>query len=245
MGTKDHWCRACHGRDLRHVGQKDGYDLLRCADCATVIVDPYPSDAELHAFYQNYMFTGSYLRKLDRKLKRGRGRVKRMLRHKPVGKRFLDIGCSVGTVCEAAHQLGLEPHGIDLDAVAIGHAKELFGTHARFESAPIAELAQRGDQYDMVYMSEVIEHVNDPEGFMENVAKVLVPGGMLYLTAPDGAHRAVPKDFATWGMVSPPNHLTFFSRKGIRQLLARHGLQVQGFSPAFKPGLKLIAYKAA
>ncbi len=245
MSAKEHWCRACHGRDLSQVGQKDGYGLWRCATCATVIVDPYPNDDELNEFYQSYMLTGSYLNKLDRKLKRGRGRVKLMLRHKPVGKRFLEIGCSVGTVCEAAHQLGLQPHGIDLDADAVGKAKELFGNHATFESLPIGALAQRGDQYDMVYMSEVVEHVNDPEAFINDVAKVMAPGAMLYLTAPDGAHYGVPKDFATWNMVNPPNHLTYFSRKGIRQLLARHGLLVSKFRPAFKPGLKLIAYKVA
>lgn len=245
MDTNDHWCRACHGRTLTNIGQKDGFNLLRCRDCATVIVDPYPTDDELNAFYQNYMLTGSYLKKLDRKLARGRGRVKRMLRHKTVGKRFLDIGCSVGTVCAAAHQLGLKPHGIDLDADAVGHARKLFGPHATFEAAPIAALAARGEQYDMIYMSEVVEHVNDPDAFMGHVAQVLAPGGMLYLTAPDGAHFGVPKDFASWGMVNPPNHLTFFSRKGIRQLLMRHGLRIQGFSIAFKPGLKLIAFKEA
>jgi hypothetical protein len=45
-------------------------------------------------------------------------------------------------------------------------------------------------------------------------------------------------------MVCPPNHLTYFSRGGMGCLLARHGLTVEGYQLAMKPGLKVFARKA-
>jgi hypothetical protein len=45
-------------------------------------------------------------------------------------------------------------------------------------------------------------------------------------------------------MVCPPEHLTWFSRAGITQLLARHGLKAEKFQLALKPGLKVFARKA-
>ena len=239
------WCRGCLGRQLTQVGEKDGFALMRCHDCGTTVVDPYPSNAELAEYYAGYKLTGSYLRKQDRKFKRGLGRVKKMLSVGGSGKKFLDIGCSIGAVTAAASSLGLEAHGIDIDAPTLQIAKEQYGDKATFEYISVEELAARGDRFDMVYMSEVIEHVNNPEEFMAAIATLLNKGGLLYLTAPDAGHFGVPKNFADWNMVTPPNHLTYFTRDGIKRLLERHGLKIKKFQIALKPGLKLFAHKAA
>lgn len=236
-------CRGCLGRGLLPVGHKDGFDLLRCIDCKTVIVNPYPGDDELAQFYKNYFMTGNYQSKKDSKIRRGLGRVKRMLRANPPGKKFLDIGCSIGCVVEAAQRLGLASKGIDLDSDAIEAACLRIGAACAFEAVPVQALAARGEKFDMVYISEVVEHVNAPEEFIAAVAQVMNPGGVLYLTAPDGGHFAVPKNFSGWKMVTPPNHLTWFSRDGITRLLTRHGLTVEKFQIAIKPGLKVFARK--
>lgn len=241
---EDAWCRGCKGANLAKVGEKDGFALMRCADCKTVVVNPYPADAELMEYYQQYRKTGEYLGKKDSKLRRAQGRVKSILSQKPPGKKFLDVGCSVGFVVVSATDMGCEATGIDIDADVINIANREFAGKGRFEAIAVQDLAARGDKFDMVYSSEVVEHVRDPEDFIAAISKVMNPGAVLYLTAPDGAHFRVPKDFSSWGMVCPPEHLTFFSRKGITQLLARHGLKVEKFQLAFKPGLKVFARKA-
>jgi SAM-dependent methyltransferase len=241
----DAWCRACEGRNLSQIGEKDGFALMRCADCKTVVVNPYPTDAELMEFYRDYGKTTDYLRKKDSKVRRSLGRVKLIMDQGVPGDRFLDVGCSVGYVVEAASRMGLRGHGIDIDPVAIDIARKNFGSAGEFETIAIEDLAARGDKFDMVYASEVVEHVRDPESFIRSIAAVMSPDAILYLTCPDGAHFTVPRNFANWPMVCPPNHLTYFSRKGMTKLLARHGLTVEKFRPAFKPGIKVIARKPA
>ncbi|MDD9900979.1 MAG: class I SAM-dependent methyltransferase [Alphaproteobacteria bacterium] len=236
-------CRGCLGGDLSLIGHKDGFDLLRCADCKTVIAGPLPSEEELARYYYSHGKTSDYLRKRDAKIRRGLHRVKKILRARPPGRKFLDIGCNIGFTVEAAHQLGLEAYGIDIDTDAIEQARLHYPAAGRFEAVPVEDYATRGDTFDMIYMSEVVEHVRDPDTFIAAVAKLLRPGGVLYITAPDGAHFAVPRDFASWGMVCPPQHLTFFSRTGMKKLLARHGLDIRSFSIAFKPGIKALARK--
>lgn len=238
--VQDH-CRGCLGADLKRAGEKDGFFLWRCGACGTVQVDPCPSEAELAAFYSGYAKTGSYLRKKDSKLRRSAGRVRRMLKARPPGKKFLDVGCSVGYMAAAAAGLGCEAHGIDIDSTALDIARKNF--KGVFEHISIRDLAARGDTFDMVYMCEVIEHVPDPDGFIAATAKVMAPGAILYITAPDAGHFGVPKKFTDWNMVCPPEHLTYFTRKGMISLLARHGLDVETFQIAFKPGMKAIARK--
>ncbi len=237
------FCRACLAPVSEAIGEKDGYALLRCGDCGTVVVDPWPTDAELDAYYRDYRKTGEYMRKRDSKIRRGRGRIKRMLKAKPPGKRFLDVGCNVGFMIVGAKNAGLEATGIDIDESAIAIAKKEFGDAGSFECIPVQDMAARGDEYDMIYCNEVVEHVPDPDDFIKAVSKLLAPGGILYITAPDGGHRAVPKDFASWGMVCPPEHLSYFTRKGMETLLGRHGLDIRKYAVSFKPGIKAIAVK--
>lgn len=240
---KINWCRGCLATDLSQIGEKDGFRFLRCTACGTTVTDPYPSDEELAAYYESYQQTGNYLKKQQRKFNRGLGRVKRMLKAKSSGKKFLDIGCSIGAVTAAAASLGLDAHGIDIDEPTIRIAQEQYGDKAKFEFISVEALAARGDKFDMIYMSEVIEHVNNPEMFVEAISTLLNSGGLLYLTAPDGGHFGVPKKFTDWGMVTPPNHLTYFTRGGLTKLLARHNIVVKKFQIALKPGMKVFAYK--
>lgn len=236
-------CKACLAPVSEKIGRKDKYDLLRCNQCRTVTVDPWPTVAELQAHYQNYFKTGHYLKKKDSKIRRVSKRLRRIMGFDPPGKRFLDVGCSVGFSIPAAQKLGLEPKGIDLDAATLDAGRAAFGGQY-FEQISIEDLAARGDRFDIAYANEVIEHVSDPESFVRAVARTLVSGGVFYVTCPDGGHRRVPKDFAQWDMVIPPDHLTYFSREGLTALLARHGLKVRKFQWSFKPGIKAIAVKS-
>ena len=243
QGTKP-YCRGCLAEVSKKIGEKDKYDLLRCENCGTVVVDPWPTVEELNAHYQNYFKTGDYMRKRTSKLRRSRKRVMRMINMKPPGKRFLDIGCSVGFMIQAAHDCGLEALGIDIDGTALEIAEKEFGDAGTYQQISAEELAETGIQFDMIYANDVIEHVPDPESFVAAVSKLLSPGGVFYVTAPDGARPLVPKDFASWGMVIPPDHLTYFSRKGMRQLLERHDLRVKKFQLSIKPGMKVLATTA-
>jgi len=140
-------------------------------------------------------------------------------------------------------ELGLEAKGIDIDSEVIASATEAFGPH--FEKISIQDLAARGDKFDMVYANEVIEHLPEPESFIAAVSEALVPGGFFYVTCPDGGHPRVPRDFASWPMVCPPDHLTFFSRAGLEKLFARHGFQIKKYQISFKPGIKAMFVKVA
>lgn len=238
------FCRGCLSESLQKIGEKDRFDLMRCTSCGTVVVSPWPTIEELNDYYQEYK-TGSdgYLRKRDSKLRRARKRIARIIAENPPGKRFLDIGCSVGLTVAAAHDLGLDAMGIDIDATAVEVAGTEFPEAGGFQQLSVEDLAETGVEFDIVYASEVIEHVPDPESFVRSIATLLSKGGIAYLTMPDGGHFMLPKDFATWNMVVPPEHLTFFTRKGITALLARHGLKIRRFQISFKPGIKLLAVK--
>lgn len=236
-------CKACSAVIAadRKIGEKNGYALMRCAGCGTVVVDPWPTLDQLIDFYQSYKGTTDYRKKQVRKIQRAERRLRKVARYAP-GKRLLDVGSNYGFTVKAGMNLGLAAHGIDIDATAVAASIESFGPY--YETIAVQDYAvAHPASADMVYTAEVVEHVHDPDSFIAAIAAVLAPNGVLYLTTPDSGHFRVPKDFASWHNVMPPEHITLFTRKGMKTLLGRHGLEVEKFFFAFKDGMRLIARK--
>ncbi len=208
---------------------------------AQLQVHPFPTIEQLVEFYQAYEGSTDYLAKKKSKIRRAHNRIKRLVKLTK-GKTFLDVGCNHGFTVEAATNLGLNAHGIDIDKEAVISSQKTFGED-RYTAIAVQDYAASGNKADIVYTSEVIEHVPDPNSFIEAIAKILNTGGVLYLTTPDSGHFRVPKNFIEWNDVMPPEHITYFTKKGIKTLLEKHGLEVKKFHLNLKPGLKLVAQK--
>lgn len=101
---------------------------------------------------------------------------------------ILDIGCGTGELLAIplAAQ-GYEVLGIDTDAPSIEHARstceERSIANARFEVALAEDVEGR---FDVVVLSEVIEHVDDPGALLATIRSLLEPDGLLVLTLPNG-----------------------------------------------------------
>ncbi|MEJ0010853.1 MAG: class I SAM-dependent methyltransferase [Alphaproteobacteria bacterium] len=206
-------------------------------------MDPFPTPAQLDAFYASYVGTPGYMAKAGKKIRRSKKRIRRLLKMTP-GRTFLDVGCNCGFAVVAAAELGLKAHGIDIDAAAIEICKARFGDKGTFAAVSVEQYAASGAKADIVYTSEVIEHVPDPNKFTAALAEVLAPGGILYLTTPDSGHFSLSSDFTSWRAVNPPEHIVYFTRDGMHRLLARHGFCDIRFRFSFKPGMSVTARRA-
>ena len=96
------------------------------------------------------------------------------------GLRILDIGCGGGLLCEPMRRLGAEVVGIDPAArnipVARLHAEQS-GLEIDYRVATAEDLA--GEQFDAVLNMEVVEHVPDPQAYLDACAALVKPGGIM------------------------------------------------------------------
>ena len=100
------------------------------------------------------------------------------------GYRLLDIGCNDGVYTIPYSRAGGIGHGIDISSSLIQKARaQAEGLSATFEVADIEKYTSK-TQYDAVLMSEVLEHVRNPEIAMVRALKALRGGGFLLLSAP-------------------------------------------------------------
>lgn len=236
------FCRACNAAvdPANYRGEKNGYKLLGCTSCGSLTVDPFPTIEQLIAYYQSYKGSRMYKPKEAKKIRRATGRIRRIKNYIKAAT-FLDVGCNCGFTVKAALNEGLAGRGIDIDADAVQYANEAYGQH--FTAIAVEDYAAQGHKSDIVYTSEVIEHVPNPDSFVKAIADILPKDGILYLTTPQGNHWSYPKDMSKVDIVQPPSHITYFSKKGIEILLEKHGLKVEKFFFSFKPGIRLIARK--
>jgi len=213
-------------------------DVVQCRRCGLRSVERVPSAADLTQFYREYYANRKYSQKADKKIRRASARVRRLQKRVPGGA-FLDVGCNLGYAVEAARWAGFTATGIEIDPAAIAEAQRSFPL-SEFICTSVEEMAATGRTFDLVYCTEVMEHVPNITSFADALATLTKPGGWLYLTTPDAGHFRVPRDFKRWIEVKPPEHVTWFTKSQLASLFEMRGFDTS-FQWNLKPGLKMVA----
>ena len=215
-------------------------DMLRCDLCGTLFTDHVPAMPALSRFYEAYYANDGYLKKVERKLALEKRRVF-MTKWLTSGRRFLDVGCNIGCAVEAARWNGFTATGIDLTPYALRIARERFPNN-RFLQGTI-DVLEGGSMFDLIYCTEVLEHVPDPRGFLHSLVGRVARGGVLFLTTPDAGHFSIRNRLMGWDQVKPPEHITLFTKHGLRKALAPF-FKTIWFMPNRKPGIQMVARRA-
>lgn len=97
------------------------------------------------------------------------------------GLRLLDIGCGGGLLSEPMARLGATVVGADAAAgnipVAQIHAQQM-GLDIDYRHTTAETIAESGERFDIVLNMEVVEHVAQPQDFLNTCATLLTPGGL-------------------------------------------------------------------
>lgn len=101
--------------------------------------------------------------------------------------RILDVGCGGGLLSESLARLGASVHSIDPSEnniiIASEHSQlDEYTRTIQYQQATIEHIVASGAKYDIVCALEVIEHVNNPEQFLEHCCACLADGGSLFIS---------------------------------------------------------------
>jgi 2-polyprenyl-3-methyl-5-hydroxy-6-metoxy-1,4-benzoquinol methylase len=140
---------------------------------------------------------------------------------------ILDVGCGSGANSAALSQKGHRLYGIDISEAAIQQycSRGFVGRIADIESG----LGYDDNLFDLVFCSEVIEHMTSPDFLISEMHRVLKPGGHLVLSTPNSAfwlYRVLGVLGFTVSELQHPKHFQYFSRRSLLKLLRNNG-----FSP--------------
>ena len=219
-------CALCGRNDARPLYSLDSL-WVRCRGCGLVYQNPQPVRDELLDRYDEEYFRYEIENesRFFELMKLGLSDIHfdELEASLDGEKSFVDVGCATGMLLEWVKGRGWREKGVEVCSPAVEFGRSRRGVDiidGTLEDASLAEAS-----FDMVHCSHLIEHLNDPKGFVREVARILKPGGYFAVTTPniDGFQARLFR--SAWRSLIP-DHLFLFSIRTLRRLLEGAGFAV-------------------
>lgn len=144
------------------------------------------------------------------------------------GERVLDLGCGAGRFVAALRSAGADPVGVEIAEAALERARRVApGADLRLVEED-GSLPLEHRSVDLVWCSEVLEHVGDVAHVLLEARRVLRPGGRLLATVPyHGRVQAAAIALTRFEAHFDPlgQHLRFFTRRSLVETLRHAGFE--------------------
>ena len=215
-------CHVCNSPSFDAVLSADdrSLELNRCGGCGFVYLSNWQESlAKADQLYDYYAdLTEEDLAKRHSAENRARQRaLLEKLSGYANGRKLLDVGCGDGQLLQTATETGWEALGIDLSRAAVELCRRR-GLDA--SNTDFFDRSLDARRFDVIVMSELLEHVPAPQRFLSRAESLLEPAGVLYLTTPNFGSLARRVLGERWSVVHP-EHIGYFEPSTLRDMVSR------------------------
>ena len=226
-------CVLCGARLRRFIDKIEDWEygvlsdtrLVICPDCRLVTHHPRVAADQIPRLYpENYLAHSgaSAGRGIYGRLKAilARRAARGILRLVPPGGVILEVGCGNGHLFRQLAELRDDLHfiGVDIEKVDIDDIPNFTFLHGQLHAVEVA-----AESADLIYFSNLIEHVEDPRVFLQTCARILRPNGSIYGVTPD--HLSLDRYIfgRYWAGYHYPRHTFVFNHHNLPRLLREEG----------------------
>ncbi|MFA6092494.1 MAG: class I SAM-dependent methyltransferase [Elusimicrobiota bacterium] len=219
--TSDPWDGGGAGHFAATTDKFGAYGIVReCLDCGLLYTSPRPVAGALLSGYEGNE-DADYDSERDSRSVNAHFSLAMIRRYAPGG-RLLEVGCANGFFLNAA-RMSYETLGVEPSRAARDYARgklRLDVPAATMEEARFPDASM-----DVVAMIDVIEHLADPLSILREAARVIKPGGVLYLVTPDVESLSARILRSRWWGLRPA-HIYYFSPRTLAAMLEKAGFRV-------------------
>jgi 2-polyprenyl-3-methyl-5-hydroxy-6-metoxy-1,4-benzoquinol methylase len=216
-------------RVLDHSITKEPFQLVDCAACGLRFTNPRPTGATLDRYYQSENYISHSNRSatlLDRVYQRVRGyalkaKHSRVAYHQADG-RLLDVGCGTGEFLAYCASRGYVVQGIEPSLCA---REQAIANHS-LSILPQLELLPAQEQFDVITLWHVLEHLPDPRTTFKRLFALMADGGLLAIAVPDRGSWDCAYYRTAWAAWDVPRHLIHYREVDIQKLLREQGFDL-------------------
>ena len=231
-------CQVCGRNNIKPYFNKHGYPYQICKNCGLVRIFPQLTDEELESIYhQGYYEHWGGDEEVFRlmKIKTFAHFLDHFIRPKITtdGARLLDVGAATGILMETARERGYDVYGMEaaqdgaaLIAQKFGRDHVVNGYFGKGDDWP-------AEFFDVICMSDLFEHVRDPQTVLRKAHTLLRSGGFLLMSLPDTGSLSRKILRRQWSHFIP-EHLFSYSRDNIKQILIKEHFSIRHIGSARK-----------
>jgi SAM-dependent methyltransferase len=222
-------CPACaEPTDHRYLFSKNKCDIMQCKSCGI-------ARAEASNFNPSHYYTRDYFsggradgyadyRGAEPILRREFAHSVKFIRKYRTGGRLLEIGCAYGFFLEEARPF-YDVAGIEIAEQAADFCRQR-DLRVHTGVADEKTLAQLGAM-DVIVLLDVIEHLPEPQETLALCRRYLNPNGIIAITTGDFASLYARFSGPHWRLMTPPQHLWYFTPESMRRLSRSLGLKLE------------------
>ena len=218
------------------LDEKGGFKIIECTQCKFKHIIPIPTKDELEEIYKNEYYCDEKPLYLERHREdREWWNTTYDQRYSffeqelsPDQRNILEIGSGPGFFLLRGKERGWNTTGIEPSKQAAEHSRSLgLDIHEVFLDR---DTLKGWGGYDVVHMSEVLEHVQDPAELLKNIYQLLNPGGILCVSVPNEYSPfqyalRTQCDYEPW-WVAPPHHINYFDFDSLSGVMERSGFSI-------------------
>lgn len=220
-------CPLCHSSEVETLFVRHQFAYQRCCRCQTVRVNPQLTAAAIKALYrEGYESKSRFHAKGPLLIPSQQRRILAKLADIANQRgRLLDVGCFEGQFLRVAQALGWQVVGTEISTMAASFARETCGLDVRIGA--LETLSLPAHSFDAVTFHDVVEHLPQPVHTLAEAARVLRPGGALYIWTPnfDSLTRRLFLG-QQWGAVVFPWHLCYFTPATLTCAIEQAGFEL-------------------
>lgn len=205
------------------------FRILRCSTCGAGLTDPYPTESTVKWLYEGRTsvsnfdpIRGTLMDKLKDFLARRDIRRIHTLGGHPKINSVLDFGAGNGRFTLASRSIfpGCNVDAVDFDPDPPSNLNGLQG----IRYLPLETFLKTSEQYDLILLRYVLEHVHDPVSFLRTLTHRLSPGGILYIEVPNINSAHIRYFGRIANAFSVPYHLFNFDITSLESVIHSAGL---------------------
>lgn len=201
------------------------YSLLYCKNCENGFTYPQPTKEELDDLYSTNTYrteTGQrfniYIEKFVNWTVERRCREITASYKKP-GK-ILDVGCGRGLLLSHMKRNGWQVNGIEYNDETASYANQQYNVNVTTTTD------YPPNSFDIITITHVLEHLNNPLEMLNEYYKLLKPGGLLIVSTPNLNSLQAKFGQRMWFHLDMPHHLFHFSEKSLSKAIIDNSFKI-------------------
>lgn len=232
------------------VIKNNEYQLIFCNNCRLLFQKEIPDSDLMFELYEKYINPEIKQNELSDNNKYSeeyfsllRNEIKFLKSHcfqKSEKIKFLDYGMGWGLLCNEAQRQGMLAYGTELSPARIAYAEKTGITVIDINSIP-------DSFFDIINLSDVLEHVADPMDTVETLVKKIKPQGLLRLSVPGNPNilsnikkfRGVVFNDWRFNCVAPLEHINCFHYETLQYMSKKTGLSLIGSLDFINPAASI------